>query len=156
MVIRPLTADDIAAVVEFSLRAWTPVFDSFRAALGVPIYEALFPDWEPTQAKAVEDVCRDDATAVWVADRQDRAVGFVAVRAGNGEIHMLAVDPDHQRQGIGTALTEFAVDRLREAGVALAVVGTGGDPGHAPARRTCERAGFTAFPQVQYYKRLDR
>ncbi|GAB2997692.1 GNAT family N-acetyltransferase [Saccharothrix stipae] len=155
MVIRPLTADDIGTVVEFSLRAWAPVFDSFRAVLGVPIYTALFPDWESTQARAVEDVCRDDATAVWVADRLDRVVGFVAVRVGDGEIHMLAVDPDHQRQGIGSALTDFAVERLREAGVALAVVGTGGDPGHAPARRTYERAGFTPFPQVQYYKRLD-
>ena len=156
MVIRPLTAEDIDTVVEFSLRAWAPVFDSFRAVLGVPIYEALFPDWESTQARAVEDVCRDDETTVWVADRQDRAVGFVAVRVGAGEIYMLAVDPDHQRQGLGSALTDFAVERLREAGVALAVVGTGGDPGHAPARRTYERAGFTPFTQVQYYKRLDR
>jgi ribosomal protein S18 acetylase RimI-like enzyme len=92
---------------------------------------------------------------VWVADQQDRAVGFVAIRVGDGEIHMLAVDPDHQRRGIGSALTSFAVERLRDAGVTLAVVGTGGDPGHAPARRTYERAGFTAFPQVQYCKRLD-
>ncbi|QQQ76376.1 GNAT family N-acetyltransferase [Saccharothrix sp. 6-C] len=155
MVIRPLTADDIGAVVELSLRAWAPVFDSFRAALGVAIYTALFPDWESSQARAVEDVCRDDATAVWVADRLDRAVGFVAVRVGDGEIHMPAVDPDHQRQGIGSALTSFAVERLREAGVTPAVVNTGGDPGHAPARRTYERAGFTAFPQVQHYRRLD-
>ncbi|WP_367134032.1 GNAT family N-acetyltransferase [Saccharothrix sp. HUAS TT1] len=155
MVIRPLTADDVATVVEFSLRAWAPVFDSFRAVLGKPIYEALFPDWVSSQAKAVEDVCRDDATAVWVADLRGRAVGFVAVRVGDGEIHMLAVDPDHQRRGIGSALTERAVDHLREAGVTLAVVGTGGDPGHAAARRTYERAGFTPFPQVQYYRRLD-
>ncbi|MEU4741794.1 GNAT family N-acetyltransferase [Actinosynnema sp. NPDC023658] len=155
MVIRPLTSDDIATVVEFSLRAWAPVFDSFRAVLGGPIYRALFPDWESTQAEAVEAVCRDDATAVWVAERQDRAVGFVAVRVEDGEIHMLAVDPEHQRQGIGSALTDLALDLLRRAGVALAVVGTGGDPGHAAARRTYERAGFTPFPQVRYYRRLD-
>ena len=136
MLIRPLTVDDIDTVVEFSLRAWAPVFDSFRTVLGVPIYTALFPDWESTQARAVEDVCRDDATSVWVADRQYRAAGFVAVRVGGGEIHMPAVDPDHQRQGIGSALTSFAVERLREAGITLAVVGTGGDPGHAPARPT--------------------
>ncbi|MFD7653551.1 GNAT family N-acetyltransferase [Actinosynnema sp. NPDC059797] len=156
MVIRPLTADDVATVVEFSLRAWEPVFESFRAALGGPVYAALFPDWRTTQAEAVEDVCRDPATSVWVADRGHRAVGFVAVRPGDGEIHMLAVDPGHQRQGIGGALTDYAVERLRETGVTLVVVGTGGDPGHAPARRTYEKAGFTAFPQVRYYKVLDR
>lgn len=156
MVIRPLTADDVPTVVEFSLRAWAPVFDSFRATLGGPIYEALFPDWRATQAKAVEEVCRDDATTVWVADRDHRAVGFVAVRPEDGEIHMLAVDPDHQRQGIGSALTDHAVERLRDTGVTLVVVGTGGDPGHAPARRTYEKAGFTPFPQVRYYRRVDR
>ncbi|GAA1267898.1 GNAT family N-acetyltransferase [Saccharothrix xinjiangensis] len=156
MVIRPLTADDVATVVEFSLRAWAPVFESFRAALGGPVYAALFPDWRTTQAKAVEDVCRDGATTVWVADRGHRAVGFVAVRPEGGEIHMLAVDPEHQRRGIGGALTDHAVERLRETGATLVVVGTGGDPGHAPARRTYEKAGFTAFPQVQYYKVLDR
>jgi hypothetical protein len=37
----------------------------------------------------------------------------------------------------------------------LAVVATGGDPGHAPARATYERAGFTGCPQVWYARRLD-
>lgn len=29
-----------------------------------------------------------------------------------GEIHMIAVDPEHQGKGIGTALTEHAVGRM--------------------------------------------
>lgn len=141
--------------MEFSLRARAPVSASFRAVLGGPVCAVLFPDWERTRAQAVEEVCRDDGTAVWVAERHDRAAGFVAVRAEDGEIHTPAVDPEFRRQGIGTALTAFALDRLREAGVTPAVVGTGGDPGHAPARSTYEKAGFTAFPQVRYYRRLD-
>ncbi|WP_239945797.1 MULTISPECIES: GNAT family N-acetyltransferase [unclassified Streptomyces] len=36
----------------------------------------------------------------------------------------------------------------------LASTWTGGDPGHAPARRTCEKAGYTALPLVRYYKAL--
>jgi hypothetical protein len=36
----------------------------------------------------------------------------------------------------------------------LAVVGTGGDSGHAPARRTYEKAGYTGLPLVRYYKHL--
>jgi hypothetical protein len=42
----------------------------------------------------------------------------------------------HQGRGIGTALTEFALDRLKDAGMRVAMVETGGDPGHAAARRT--------------------
>ncbi|HTE70370.1 MAG TPA: GNAT family N-acetyltransferase [Actinomycetes bacterium] len=157
--IRPLHPADIAAVVEFSLRAWAPVFESFRAVLGERVYQAVYPDWSTTQAQAVEAVCQDDTEAVWVAEQHGRPVGYVAVRINSddrtGEIDMLAVDPLVQRQGIGTALTSFAVQRLRDAGVGLAVVGTGGDPGHAPARRVYEKAGFVGLPLVRYYARLD-
>ena len=37
----------------------------------------------------------------------------------------------------------------------LAVVGTGGDPGHAPARRCYEKAGYTGLPLVRSYQALD-
>ena len=36
----------------------------------------------------------------------------------------------------------------------LAHIATGGDPGHAAARHTYEKAGFTALPLVRYYKEL--
>jgi ribosomal protein S18 acetylase RimI-like enzyme len=157
--IRPLRAADIAAIVEFSLRAWAPVFESFRTILGERVYQALYPDWTTSQAHAVEAVCQDEGAAVWVAERHGRPVGYVAVRIHaedrTGEIEMLAVDPLVQRQGIGTALTRFAVQQLRDAGVRLAVVGTGGDPGHAPARRVYEKAGFIGLPLVRYYASLD-
>jgi len=46
--IRPLRPVDIAAVVEFSLRAWAPVFESFRTVLGERAYQAIYPDWSMT------------------------------------------------------------------------------------------------------------
>lgn len=46
---------------------------------------------------------------------------------------------------------EFAVRRLSEKGTALINVGTGGDPGHAPARALYEVLGFTGVPLVAYY-----
>ncbi|MBO0850759.1 MAG: GNAT family N-acetyltransferase, partial [Pseudonocardia sp.] len=86
------------------------------------------------------------------------AVGFVAVRldreASIGEIYLIAVDPDHQRAGIGSALTTFALDWIKNAGMAAAMVETGGDPGHAPARRVYERAGFSQLPIARYFKKL--
>jgi len=55
------------------------------------------------------------------------------------------VDPDHQRAGVGAILTELATDWLRDAGMTLATVKTGGDPGHARARRVYEKAGDVPF-----------
>jgi ribosomal protein S18 acetylase RimI-like enzyme len=71
-----------------------------------------------------------------------------------GEISMLAVDPDHQGGGIGTALTEFALRRLKDAGMTVAMVEARGDPGHAAARRTYEKAGYVLLPIARYFKNL--
>jgi ribosomal protein S18 acetylase RimI-like enzyme len=67
-----------------------------------------------------------------------------------GEIYMIAVDPDYQRRGLATLLTQHAISEMRSRGMTLAIVKTGGDPGHAPARATYERNGFIALPQVLY------
>lgn len=71
-----------------------------------------------------------------------------------GEVELLAVHPDHQNRGIGTELNTFALAKMKESGMNLAVVSTGGDPGHAPARASYEKAGYTALPLVRYYKNL--
>jgi RimJ/RimL family protein N-acetyltransferase len=36
----------------------------------------------------------------------------------------------------------------------VAMVKTGGDPGHAPARRVYEKAGYTFLPIARYFKNL--
>jgi ribosomal protein S18 acetylase RimI-like enzyme len=158
--IRVLARDDIDSVVAFSLRSWRPVFESFRQVLGERLFGRVYPDWLASQAEAVAATCRDQNNHVWVAEIDGALAGFVAVvfheNPKRGEIDMLAVDPDWQRRGVGGALTSFALDQMRAAGVTLAEVGTGGDPGHAPARRTYEKAGFTALPLVRYYQDISR
>ena len=159
--IRTLRPDDIDAVVEFSLRAWQPAFESFRQVMGAEIYRRVYPDWKMIQAEVVESSCRAEGNRVWVAEADGRPVGYTVVvvhpinrETESGEIYMLAVDPDYQQRGIGHALVDFAVDRITELGIPLAEIGTGGDPGHAPARRLYESAGFTPVPLVHYFKAL--
>jgi ribosomal protein S18 acetylase RimI-like enzyme len=156
-VIRPLAPVDVSAVVELSLRAWAPVHRSMAEVLGETINAVVYPDWAAQQADDVRAICQDRTAQVWIAESSDRPAGFVAIRIGSdgtGEIDMIAVDPAAQGQGIGTALTQFALRVMRDSGVRLAIVATGGDPGHAPARRTYEKAGFTGLPLVRYYARL--
>lgn len=49
---------------------------------------------------------------------------------------------------------QTAIDFMKQAGVRLVEVATGGDVGHRPARRVYEKAGFVALPLVRYYKVL--
>jgi len=158
--IRPFDDGDADAVVGLSLRAWAPVFASLEQALGSEIFRRQHPDWREDQRRAVEAVCATQKGRVWVAEVGGAgAVGFVAVELHHpersmGEISMLAVDPDYQGGGIGTALTEFALDRLKDAGMTVAMVEMGGDPGHAAARRTYEKAGYVLLPIARYFKNL--
>jgi ribosomal protein S18 acetylase RimI-like enzyme len=156
--IRPFEATDTAAVVDLSLRAWAPVHVSIREALTPPINDALQPDWRAKQQSDVEEVLAAPTANVWVAAVNGGVAGFVAVRIHDdrriGEIDMLAVDPSHQGAGIGTALTRHALDWIRASGVDVAMVGTGADPGHAPARRTYEKAGMHLVPMARYFMKL--
>lgn len=157
--IRPISNDDLEDVVQLSLLAWEPVFSSFKQVLGSRIYSLIYPDWLRQQREGVEMVCRDvEKYFVWVAELDSTVTGFIAYRLNleekTGEVELLAVHPSYQNRGIGTALNNFALAKMKESGIKLAVVGTGGDQGHAPARRSYEKAGYTPLPLVRYYQAL--
>jgi ribosomal protein S18 acetylase RimI-like enzyme len=158
MRIQPYEPEQRDAVVRLALRAWAPVFDSIQKVMDVDVYQAFYPDWRVSQQLAVEGVCAAEDMQVWVAIDAGVTVGFVAVKlhvaSSMGEIYMIAVDPDYQCRGIGTALTAFALERMMDAGMSVAMVETGDDPGHAPARRTYEKAGFGLLPAARYFKKL--
>lgn len=109
MRIEPYDVQHRDAIIRLSLRAWAPVFDSMQNVLGDAVFGELYPNWLAGQQAAVEAVCAAEDRHVWVATDAGVAVGFVAVKLHTetrmGEIDMLAVDPDVQGRGVGSALT---------------------------------------------------
>lgn len=96
---------------------------------------------------------------VHVAEVSGSVVGFVAIQLDHetrvGEIGLNAVHPGHAGRGIGTAMYDFALSRMKAAGRRAANVATGGEAGHAPARRAFEKAGFTVqIPSVWLVRKL--
>jgi GNAT superfamily N-acetyltransferase len=158
--IRAFQDGDLEAIVELSVRAWQPVYESLRNVLGDPIFFRLHPDWRVVQAEAVTSSCTSDENDVFVAVADGRLVGFSAVALNAfhermGVIDIIAVDPDYQRRGIATRLMDRSIDHMREHGMDIAAVGTGGDPGHAPARAAYEAYGFTLLPGARYLKLIE-
>ena len=157
--IRSFTDKDLDDILQLSLLAWEPVFCSFKEILGPKIYPIVYPDWRKSQREGVETTCKNkEKVDVLVAESDGRVVGFVAYEFHKedetGEVLLLAVHPEYQNLGIGTELNIVALGKMKAAGMKMAVVGTGGDEGHAPARRSYEKAGYTALPLVRYYKDL--
>ena len=65
MVIEPFDPARTEDVVDFSLRAWEPVFASLEEVMDPAVFRHFHPDWRATQADAVRAACNQlDA---WVA-----------------------------------------------------------------------------------------
>ncbi|MFP5068862.1 GNAT family N-acetyltransferase [Pseudonocardia nantongensis] len=158
--ITPYTVDYRQPVLDLSLRAWEPVFPQIRQAVPSFVYDSFYPEgWRARQLADLATVLDDEPENVDVALVDGNAAGWVCTRLhakdNMGEIYVLAVDPRHQRRGIGAALTTHSFDRVRTAGLQMVMVETGGDPGHAPARAAYEALGFERWPVARYFRDLN-
>jgi GNAT superfamily N-acetyltransferase len=160
LIIRPFEPGDLPALQRIREAAFEPVFRSFRAIVGEEIAALAFAQADAEQAKLLDGICgADSGHHVLVVETGSEIVGFVSftIDAGKrmGEIGLNAVHPEHAGRGIGTVMYEHALARMKELGMALATVGTGGDPSHAPARRAYEKAGFgPALPSFFLHRLL--
>ncbi len=158
--IRPFEPGDLPAMQRVRKAAFEPVFRSFCDIVGETIAALAFADADAEQAKHLDDICASGSGHhVLVVTVDGETVGFVSFTIDaaqrTGEIGLNAVRPDHAGKGIGTWMYQHVLARMKELGMALAVVGTGGDSSHAPARSAYEKVGFgPAIPSVHLYKLL--
>lgn len=158
--IRAYEPGDLPKLHEIREAAFKPVFGSFRRIVGEKIAAVAFASAEREQAELLDRICEAGSShdVIVVACGPD-IVAFCSASldldSKVGEIGLNAVQPDYQGKGIGTVMFEYALDRMREAGMRVATVGTGGDPSHAPARRAYQKAGFgPALPSLYLYRSL--
>ena len=158
--IRQARSEDTPRLQAIRRAAFAPVFASFRSLLGDDIYDLAQRRQDEAQGELLAKLLAGDpGWTLYAAALGDEIVGFVAVQVDPatlmGEIGLNAVDPVQAGKGIGTAMYEFALARMREAGMKVATVATGGDPSHAPARRAYQKAGFDAvIPSVWMCRKL--
>lgn len=162
MIIDGYRSEDAAAILGVSRRAWEPVLVGVRDAVPAFVYNSFYPGgWWERQRADIEAVLADEPHSVLVArdGHPGRVVGWASTRLhpedSMGELYILAVDPDHQRQGIARRLMAAAHERIRGAGMRMVMVETGGDPGHASSRATYEAAGYQRWPVARYFLDLD-
>jgi GNAT superfamily N-acetyltransferase len=157
LTIRDYAPADLARLHEIRTAAFAPVYASFRAIVGERIAPLAFGGEEEAQGRHLEELCVGDASRVFVAEHQGRIVGFVAITLdrdkGMGELGLNAVDPDCAGQGVGEVLYRHALEQMRQAGMKVAFVGTGGDESHAAARRAYAKVGFDRMLPTQWLYR---
>ncbi len=159
-VMRPAVPEDESRLQAIRAAAFAPVFASFRSLLGDSIYELAQAREDAAQGGLlVSLLVPGSGWEVLVAEAEGDVVGFVSVKLDRetriGEIGLNAVHPDLAGQGIGTAMYDFAIVRMKEAGMRVATVATGADESHVPARRAYAKAGFAVqVPSVWLCREL--
>ena len=159
MQIRRFEPGDKDALTALALRAFAPVYTGICSALPPYAVRAFYPQgWEAHERAQMAALCDDEATDLWMAVVNGAVAGYAGLRRHAedrmGEVYVIGVDPDRQRQGIARALVDHALACFAEEGLAMAMIETGADPGHAPARKAYEAMGFDTWPAVRYLKAL--
>jgi ribosomal protein S18 acetylase RimI-like enzyme len=160
MLIRPFVQPDLTRLIALTIETFRPFYeDSFRPLVGEVVFANQHGNWRDdyrTQVAELHDP--DQHRYVAVAEVDGAVAGYVAWNVDparrNGSITHLAVSAEHRRHHTGTALCEHAFDEMRNLGVEVVEIGTGGDPFHAPARALYERLGCTMLPIAVYYRQL--
>jgi len=158
--VRRARASDAVHLEDVRRAAFAPVFASFRALLGEEISHVTQIRDDEEQAAYLSSLLEPDSGwEVYVAEQAGIVMGFVSVQLNGqtliGEIGLNAVHPDHAGAGIGTAMYELVLNQMRQAGMRVATVATGGDASHAPARRAYQKVGFTVgIPSIWLYQAL--
>lgn len=158
-VIVPYRSEHRSAALELAIRAWEQVFVRMRESVPGFVNDNFYPNgWQERQRTDLARVLDEDPGGVDVALINGAVTGWVGTRIhaedSMGEIYVIAVAPEHQRQGVGRALLDHAHDRVHHAGMKMIMVETGGDPGHALARASYEAAGYERWPVARYFKDL--
>ncbi len=147
---------DLDWLMDVANRAWRPIHAAYRKAYGDALFERLVPNVLYRKGEELKGFCQANPGSVFICEEGGRRVGFLTIQFDNqrriGEIGNNAVDPDCGLKGIGQQMYRFALEQFRAQGMEYAMVHTGLDEGHAPARRAYERAGFNiSHSDINYY-----
>ena len=114
--------------------------------------------WSWTAPRVLKAL-RDDATNVIVARRHHlvgNVAGFAIMRYGDESAHIVlfAVDAEHRRCGIGSALMAWLEETARTAGINT--IALEARSGNREARAFYERVGFNEIGvRVSYYRGVE-
>jgi ribosomal protein S18 acetylase RimI-like enzyme len=158
MHIRHALPTDLPALVDLTIAAFRPLFETdLPRVLDPLVYAHDHGDWEAGYRRQVPALLDPETDRVITLAQDDegsgRPLGYVGWQVnpdGSGRLEMVAVHPQARRLGVGSAVCRAALSDLKQRGVTVVHVGTGGDAFHAPARRLYESLGFTGYPVVDY------
>ncbi|MEN6643194.1 MAG: GNAT family N-acetyltransferase [Armatimonadia bacterium] len=155
---RPARPEDLEPIIAIARRIWTMGMSKRLEDLYGQRGDKSWDEWT---AQDIGNSVRASLDRCTVAEVDGQVAGWVTWSLNEarqqGQVGYNGVAPEFRGRGIATTLVQMALDKLREAGMPLAIVITGLDEGHAPARHVYEKCGFKPIHQsVTYALELDQ
>ncbi len=153
----PCEAIHIDKAIEITYAAWEPIFEKYKEALGEKMYNDLYSDWKDSKYNRVYKGLTSGRGFVALVDGEVAGFIYYAVDKNKkkGTVEENAVSAEYRGMGIAQEMYKFVFCKMREEGMQYAMVGTGLDEAHAPARRAYEKAGFDkSLSRVLYFTEL--
>lgn len=147
----------IDKAIEITYVAWEPIFEKYREELGEEMFSDLYGDWKDMKYKRVYDGLTSGKGFIALVNGE--VAGFIFYEVDKekkkGIIEENAVSSKYRGMGIARKMYEFVLGKMREEGMKYAMVTTGLDEAHAPARRAYEKAGFDkTLESVRYFMEI--
>jgi GNAT superfamily N-acetyltransferase len=143
--IRAAGIEDAAAIAGIRVRSWQA---AYRGMVPDSLLDGLSTEVDTPRFRGVLERLTETNQRAWIAEDDGMATGFAIsgppqeddLAAGAGEVHLLYLEPDRRRGGIGGILLDHAVADLRADGFAPIVLWT--LQANTPARAFYEAGGW--------------
>lgn len=162
LILRTAILEDFHSIDEITIICYTAIHESWVELQSQSVYEALRDPnatWQERKTKQNHDLFDTHPERVWVLEKNSDIIGFVTFKIdlekGFGLIENNGVLPQHAGQGLGKFMYRYVLDYFRKQGLKVAIVETGLDDPHIPARKAYEGVGFDkSAPIVLYWQDL--
>ncbi len=151
--IRRAEAADAAVVAALGARTFAAAFGHLYPAEDLAAFLAEVHDPDKVAGEIA-----DPAVAVWLAERDGRAIGYALagpcglphaeVTSGSGELKRIYVEPGLQGEGVGQALFDAAIAWLERAGPRRLWIGVWSE--NHGALRFYKRQGFRKVGEYDF------
>lgn len=161
VIIRACTQADLLAAVDITIEVFGSFYErTFHSMVDPQVYEHQHGSWTEDYRRLIPTLFAPEQDRyILLAEDRGEIAGYVAWHTDpdrrHGEIDILCVRERQRGNGIGRSLCERAIDSMRDRGVEVVQIGTGGDDFHAPARHLYESLGFSPVPAVTYLRSIE-
>ncbi|MHA1993020.1 MAG: GNAT family N-acetyltransferase [Candidatus Hodarchaeales archaeon] len=165
VVLRHAKKIDFSQIDEITVICYSAIYQSFVEMVGKDVFQGIYYNselpWPESKKIQNHNLFAEHPDWIWVLEEQEHLFGYVSFKLkpekNYGIFDNNGVLPTHAGQGWGKFMYRHVLKFFRSTGLRFALVETGLDAAHIPARRAYEAVGFDHQDLItMYYQDLSK